>query len=222
MLKGEWVVPSATAEIDNAAQYSLWVGLDGDGTPDLVQAGTGCSAIRYPQGPGMVTEIDIATYFAWTQFLPQQPQSQIVSSFWVSPGDQMHVEVWIADAGSGPSLSGFFGVFLLMNLTTPQTTSIYTPVGTTRVIGTEAVWIMERPTILIPLITYLSDLANYGSATMSNAYARKANSPRGSGYVAYFSLPYFQFTMSNFAGTTLSTVTPIDSSTMRFDWQNFN
>ena len=67
----------------------------------------------------------------------------------------------------------------------------------------------------------LADLANYGSAVMYNASARKVNSPRYKGYVPYLGVRNKQETMVNGADT-LSTVTAIDSSSMLFDWKAFN
>ena len=83
--------------------------------------------------------------------------------------------------------------------------------------GREAVWIMERPTVA----GSLPDLANYGSAVTYNAFAREANSPRYQGYVAYLGANNKQDTMVNGADT-LSTVTAIDSNSMRFDWKAFS
>ena len=67
----------------------------------------------------------------------------------------------------------------------------------------------------------LPDLANYGSAVMYNASAHRVNSPRHQGYVPYLGGSNKQDTMVNGADT-LSTVTAIDSSSMRFDWKAFN
>ena len=53
----------------------------------------------------------------------------------------------MGNAGSSPTLSGAFGIFLVMNLSAGAYSSIYTPVGSTKACGTEAVWIMERPTV---------------------------------------------------------------------------
>lgn len=222
---GRWHVPSASSSFNRKAYSSLWVGLDGDGTTDLVQAGTETDSIT--SGNSFI-QATIMTCYAWTEFLPQQPTEQQVVNFPVSLGDDIMVEVWMGNAGSGPTLSGAFGVFLLMNLTAGVSTMIYTPVGTTRVGGSEAVWIMERPTINVPASgifgpsTRLPDLANYGSAVMFDAYARKANSARHQGYVPYVGRNR-QVTMTDLAGVnTLSTVTPIDSYTMRFDWKGFS
>jgi hypothetical protein len=68
----------------------------------------------------------------------------------------------------------------------------------------------------------LPDLANFGSAVMSEAYARKANSPRGQVYVSYFGTRTRQVSMVGKSGDTLSTVTPIDAYSMRYDWKSFS
>ena len=83
--------------------------------------------------------------------------------------------------------------------------------------GAEAVWIMERPTVG----GALPDLANYGSAVMSSASARKANAARHQGYVAYQGARNKQISMVNGAHF-LSTVAPIDANSMRFNWLRFN
>ena len=87
------------------------------------------------------------------------------------------MKVFVANAGQMPSLTGVFGVSLIMNLTTSMYTYNYTPRGTTNVGGSEAEWIMERPTVN----GSLGELANYNSARMSNAYARQV----AGGYVGY-------------------------------------
>ena len=67
-----------------------------------------------------------------------------------------------------------------------------------------------------------SDLANYGSTTMYNVVARRINSARHQGYIGFQTGATQNDTMVNLAGTeVLSTVTPIDSASMRFDWQAF-
>ena len=227
-VKGMWVVPYTTGELPSStqAQCAIWVGLDGDGTLDLVQAGTNAISTRF-EGSGLIDFIDISTYFAWTEFLPQQPQMQQVTSVPVMPGDQMLVEVWVGNPGSGPTLSGSFGCFLLMNLTAGVGTSFTTPVGTTTVGGSEAVWIVERPLLYFPASgifgksTRYAYLGNYGSVVISDAFARKANSPSGSGFVSYFGARNRQITMIDSFLNTLSTVTPIDLTSMRFDWKAF-
>ena len=211
---GMWNVPSVTGESNTHTYSAFWIGLDGDGVSDLVQAGTEQENYNFNF---FFFTISISVYYAWTEFLPQQPTEQQIGNFPVNPGDEIFCEVWMGNAGSGPTLSGAFGVMLLENLTTSESTWVYTPVGTTVVGGSEAVWIMERPS----LGTALTDLADYSSARMFNAYARKANSARHRGYVPYQGANNLQITMINGANT-LSTVTPIDTYSMRFDWQRFH
>jgi hypothetical protein len=209
-VKAQWHVPALIPEHDQYTHSALWVGLDGDGTDDLVQAGTEQDCNNYDF---LFVNITATTFYAWTEFLPQQPSEQVISGFTVNPGDLIQTEVWMGNAGSMPTLAGAFGVFWITNLTTGTTTHIYTPVGGTSVSGSEAVWIMERPTVdgVFP------DLANFGSATMFDAIARKT----GGGYIAYQGARNQQLSMVN-GSDTLAIVTPIDATTMRFDWLRFN
>lgn len=211
---GEWNVPAVTSEPNKQTFSAFWVGLDGDGLTDLVQAGTEQDSVNFNL---FFLNLTISTYYAWTEFLPQQPTEQVISGLVVNPGDLIFTEVWMGNAGSSPTLSGAFGIFLIMNLSTGVSTSIYTPVGGTHVSGSEAVWIMERPTVG----GSLPDLADYRSAVMSSASARKANAARHEGYVAYQGARNKQISMVNGADI-LSTVTPIDANSMRFNWLRFN
>ncbi len=211
---GTWHVPSVISERNQRTYSAFWVGLDGDGTTDLVQAGTEQDSLNIDV---LFLNITLSSYYAWTEFLPQQPTEQVITNFVVNPGDEILTDVWLGNAGSGPTLSGAFGFFLIMNLSTGVTASYSTPVGSTKVGGGEAVWIMERPTLSGNV---LPDLADYSSAVMYNAMARKANSPRHQGYVGYQGARNKQITMFNGADT-LSTVSPIDAYSMRFNWQAF-
>ena len=210
-MAGEWNVPVVTGEPNNQTFSSFWVGLDGDGVTDLVQAGTEQDSANYIFP---FVNIMVSIYYAWTEFLPQQATEHVISGLAINPGDLIFTQVWMGNGGSLPTLSGAFGIFLIMNLSSGFSISpIHTPVGGTRVSGAEAVWIMERPTVA----GSLPDLANYGSATMSSAAARKANA----GFIAYQGARNKQISMVN--GTDIrSTVTPIDAYSMRFDWQRFN
>jgi hypothetical protein len=211
---GTWHVPFVTSEPNTRTYSALWVGLDGDGTADLVQAGTEQEATNINLG---FIQFTLTNYYAWTEFLPQQPTEQVISNFTINPGDEIFTEVWVGGADGSLSLTGPFGRFFIMNMTTGGYAFVNTPRAPTSVSGREAVWIMERPTVG----GGLPDLANYGSAVMYNASARKANSPRHQGYVPYLGARNKQETMVNGADT-LSTVTAIDSNSMRFDWKAFN
>jgi hypothetical protein len=210
---GTWRVPFVTSEPNTKTFSALWVGLDGDGTTDLVQAGTEQDATNINLG---FIQFTLTSYYAWTEFLPQQPTEQVISNFSVNPGDEIFTEVWVGTGDNEPSLSGSSGRFFIMNLSTGGFASISTARAPTSVSGREAVWIMERPTVG----GSLPDLANYGSAVMYNASARKVNSPRYQGYVPYLGARNKQTSMVNGADT-LSTVTALDANSMRFDWKAF-
>ena len=103
-VKGSWRVPAVTGELGQTTYSSFWVGLDGDNTVDLVQAGTEQDCLTFLLPFGII--INIAIYYVWTEFLPQQPTEQIVNNFPVSAGDDILTEVWIGNAGSSPALAG--------------------------------------------------------------------------------------------------------------------
>jgi peptidase A4-like protein len=213
---GTWRVPAVTGQLGLTTYSNMWVGLDGDGVPDLVQAGTEQDNVTFPQPNA--GRLSLSSYYAWTEFLPQQGTEQVITSLAVRPGDEVFTEVWMGDAAGDLSLSGSFGRFVIINLTTGQSVLINTPRGSTIVPGREAVWIVERPTVggALPF------LANYGSATMYYPSARRINSARHQGYVNYLTGSTQVDTMTDSTGTRiLSTVTAIDSQSMRFDWQAF-
>jgi len=207
-VNGDWIVPRL---IRGGQGYLLfWVGLDGDSTTDLVQAVTGAEIHDINKGGRPVW---MSSYFAWTEFLPQQPFFQQITNFPIQPGDEVVVEVYIADAGKPPDLAGYFGQFWINNLTTGQSTIVSTPRGSTTVSGSGAEWIMERPSGSGGGYYFLP---NYGSATMQGAYA---STPTG-GNVDYQGDNNRQFTMVN-GSNTLSTVAPSDGTSMVFQWVNY-
>jgi len=98
---GTWTVPTVTPTSDD--RYSSdWVGIGGDPSPDLIQAGTEQDSVG-----------GNARYHAWYEVLPA-PELQITTMA-VSAGDTMHVtlaestpEVWtitLSDQSNGGSFS---------------------------------------------------------------------------------------------------------------------
>jgi hypothetical protein len=219
---GDWYVPAIALGEANVATYSaFWIGLDGDGTNDLVQDGTEQNLQELCFFFGC---FDFTSYYAWSEFLPQQPTEQIVAGFTVSPGDEMYSNLSMCTF-SGPFCFGVYNgtnaAFLLEDITRSEYTLFYTPRGSTHVGGSEAEWIMERPGIN----NSLPDLANYVFAIMSDAYACNDGFP-DSANCMNFNSPQ--------AGTTgkeiwmyngsdlLSWVVPITSTEMEFFWSNWH
>ena len=166
------------------------------------------SVLPFLTSPSLLT-------MAGPSFFPSNPRSNGSRTFRSIPETKSSPKS-IGSPGSSPTLSGAFGVFVLENLTTSQYTSIYTPVGSTRSVAAKPCGSWNGA-----VGGSLPDLADYGSATMLNAYARKANSPRGTGYIPYQGARSRQITMFN-ASDTLSTVTPIDTYSMQFNWEAFH
>ena len=100
-VSGAWTVPSVTGESKTSAYSTIWVGIDGDNNQsDLVQAGT-------EQDVLYTGSMSAATYYGWTEFLPQQPAEVTLTDFSVSPGDNIFIEVYVANAGGNPDVTGF-------------------------------------------------------------------------------------------------------------------
>ena len=211
VVNGRWAIPPAIGELPGVSYtYSLlWVGLDGYGTADVVQAGTGQDGFVlpgvFPTDPVWV----VSSYYAWTEIYPLPLQR--ITNFHVDPGDDIFSAVWVGNPGEAPSAGRTFGFFQMEDLTKSHYTGTPIPPGTTFT-GSSAEWIMERP----KLGNYLPPLANYGSASMSNAYAHRAGGPwipsRGDS-----NSEIWMFEGSDL----LSTVSPVDLSAMAFSWHNF-
>ncbi|MGA9352279.1 MAG: G1 family glutamic endopeptidase [Terriglobales bacterium] len=156
-----WDVPAIPlASSDGNTDYSaFWIGLDGDGTSDLVQAGTEQDAVEFF---GLV----FTQYYAWSELLPNQPTEQEVFS--VNPGDEISVEVWMSTGSGAPNPNGGYGAFRIEDVTQGEGTgAFYVPLNGTTFDGTEAEWIMERPKVsggLPELAAYLIANMTAGSA----------------------------------------------------------
>jgi hypothetical protein len=217
---GDWHVPGIyvgetppSGSITAIADYSAeWVGIDGDGTSDLVQAGTEQDLTTFSF---FGNTWSVSSYYAWTQFLPQQANEQRITSLAVNPDDEMSVYVVV---------SGGNAYFVVQNLTINKFVEVITPLGNTVVGGTEVEWIMERPTVN----GSLPDLALYLFSVMSGAVAGNAASlvsyqGTNGTTVPLQNLELLQITMENQTQTDLlSQVTGRDGLSMFFQWFNFH
>lgn len=225
LVAGEWYVPTAHYETNNHVYSAFWIGLDGDGTSDLWQAGTE-QEIQDIDILGI--HFDFTSYYAWSEFLPRQGVEQVLPNFTVTPGDLMFSEVWVGTPGSSPSLSGLWAIGEVEDISRGEYTPIYNcrgtylpligclnlgPSLTVNIPGYEAEWIMERPTVG----GSLPDLTNYSYTFMYDAYALKTN-----GYwMNYDGANNQQIFMYN-GSDLLSAAYPWNSSTILFEWYNFH
>jgi hypothetical protein len=147
-----WIVPVAQhafGQSTTGTDYSVqWVGIDGLGSPDVLQAGTEADS-----GPG-----NTAIYDAWIEWFPFSMSR--IPNFTVAPGDEMFVEVWNNSATVGSAY--------LVNITKQQSVSLSfdAPSGT-KLVGNSAEWIMERPTVNGSFAT----LTNYVACPFHACYA---------------------------------------------------
>jgi hypothetical protein len=204
---GQWLVPRAYAESGFYSwdHSSFWVGIDGWGSPDVVQDGTDQNTLT-------AFWVQTSSYDAWTEWYPLT--SQVVSNFPVNPGDEIHAWTWLRDGAGNWSANPTVGWFYMWNRT--QNVYVYTstavPSGTT-FNGHAAEWIMERPTVLGSVAT----LANYATAQLTGALAYDLAGVSHQ-YGGDASDTSWRVTMVDNANgnAVLSTVAPVNASTMSF------
>ncbi len=146
-VSGTWVVPTVTPSAGTSAS-SVWVGIGGSNSDDLIQAGT---------------EQDIengrAVYYAWYEMLPAESKQVRMD---VEPGDQITVAItetarsqWVinmSDDTTGEALQMHF---------------------TYRSSNASAEWIVEAPTAINSRTgaEHQVTLANFGAVHFSNMAA---------------------------------------------------
>jgi hypothetical protein len=147
----DYVVPvagQAFGACTGGWDYSAsWVGIDGYGSSDVLQAGVESDA--YCSGFTMQTN-----YSAWIEWAPASEMS--ISNFTVAPGDDLFVDVWHTSATQGYAW--------FTNLTTNQYVNMsFTAPSGTLLVGNSAEWVVERPSIgagsgsLATLTNYVAD-----------------------------------------------------------------
>jgi len=196
---GQWSVP----QVHPASNFwsldgsSLFVGLDGWGSLDVVQAGTDQDTVTS-------FWLQTSSYNAFIGWSPGVAQ-QVPSDFPVNPGDTIYAWVWMRDASGDASPDPTVAWFYLWNATENIYTeqSIAAAAGTTFQ-GHSAEWILQRP-------SGYGLLANYQSTQISGALAYDL---AGAEHF-YSSESSLRVSMTNGADL-LSTVMPVSSSTMQF------
>jgi hypothetical protein len=129
---------------------SSWVGIDGYGSNDVLQAGTEADV----SCPGSVK-----TYDAWFEWFPNA--ETVIRNFPIAQGDDIQVLVWSTSATQGETFIVNYSTNEWVNVIFPA------PSGTT-LIGNSAEWVVERPEVngsLATLTNYNWDYFSYGYAT---------------------------------------------------------
>jgi hypothetical protein len=134
-IEGDWVVPNVSAPTQNSWYYSAsWIGIDGDGSPDVCQAGVECEVY---QSGGTVTR-HIYPWFEW------YPLSEVqITNFAVSPGDMITMLICTSQAAGSTNATVYF-----TNRTSGASTSVgFNAPSGTKLVGNSAEWIVEAPTV---------------------------------------------------------------------------
>ncbi|HEY1987398.1 MAG TPA: G1 family glutamic endopeptidase [Terracidiphilus sp.] len=130
---------------------SSWVGIDGWGSGDVLQAGTESDA--YCSGGSTGTY-----YSPWYEWYPYGEVR--IGGFPVAPGDEMFVEVWHTSSTQGYAY--------MVNENNDQVVEVgFTAPAGTYLVGNSAEWVVERPSVGGSLAT----LTNYIADVFWNSYA---------------------------------------------------
>lgn len=133
-VQGDWVVPNVGAPTQGKWYYSSsWIGLDGDGSGDVCQAGVECEVF---QSGSTVTR----SIYPWFEWYPL-PETKI-TNLAINPGDMITMTLCTA----GPNSTTATVVFANHTTGASTTVNFSAPAGT-KLVGNCAEWIVEAPTV---------------------------------------------------------------------------
>jgi hypothetical protein len=169
---GRFIVPTAHVAFGTCTGVtdwaSVWPGIDGNGSSDLLQAGI--QALARCSGGTTST-----SYSAWIEWIPNA--ETLVSAPAVHPGDEMSIEVW--------NTTGFIGYAYFYDYSTEQSAEYkLTSPNQTALQGNSLEWIVERTEVggsLATLTNYIDVAWPYGIAwnygAKSPTYYYQATNP---------------------------------------------
>jgi len=130
-IEGQWTVPNPHAPGFGSFFASEWVGIDGWGSGDVLQAGTETEIVDL----GIFSSTQV---YAWWEWFPAGEVA--ITNLPVSPGDIMYCLICVNSTSTA--------TVYITNQSSLVTTSfsITAPTGTT-LVGNSAEWIVERPTV---------------------------------------------------------------------------
>ncbi|MBT0160474.1 hypothetical protein G4O51_10885 [Candidatus Bathyarchaeota archaeon A05DMB-2] len=185
-VNASWKVPKVTVSATDAYS-SAWIGIGGQQDKTLIQVGTEHDSINGQE-----------YYAVWYELLPENVVT--ISNMTISPGDtimasinlidleQQEWSIQIIDVTNGQEFNQDCCIIYNSSLLTGE-------------------WVVERPTVN----NQLSNLADFGSVTFTDAHAMVNNSIGVMG-----SFPISKFTMHNDQYVALTTVSPISANGSSF------
>ena len=189
---GQWTVPSANSLSGGFYYASEWVGIDGWGSSDVMQAGTETEIINF--WPFFTSRV----VYTWWEWFPAGEVA--ISNLPVASGDVMYCLI-CADTMSSATV--YFS-----NLSTGVATrfDITAPRGTT-LAGNVAEWIVERPTVG----GSVANLTDYGVCYFDECVAG------GNGGIDSLSSATL-ITMTGSGGSTLSYPVKENADLVKLNW----
>lgn len=161
-VSADYVIPVASQAYGSCtggwAHSSTWVGLDGAGSPDVLQAGSEADAFCLSDPAGLGAPATSQFYSAWFEWFPFSPVR--ITNLAVAAGNDLYVAVW----STGPQTGNAY----ILNYNTGQyaTVALTAPDGVS-LVGNSAEWIVERPGSgdnPTPLTNYASEYFSEASA----------------------------------------------------------
>ena len=217
VVHGSWRIPTVggSSGISGTLYSSIWVGLDGLTSGDVVQAGS-------EQDVAHSGSTFVSTFSLWTEWFPEN--SQTISNATVAAGDLISTSVWVGDSGSGLNPNGGFGWFSLWvthsdNTQVQYESSTPIPSGVTFV-GDSAEFILERPTV--GGTEY--PLPDYSSALMDWTYADDSTGTVLHNRETDSFLEVWMYNASDLLSEGIPTTEAAfggTHDTVTFDWENF-
>ncbi len=195
-LIADFVVPvdrQAFGTCNSTYDYTAsWVGIDGDNSSDVLQAGTQTLA-----------NCSSTSYYAWYEWYPYGEVS--ISNFPVAPGDDIFVEVWNTSATQGYAY--------LVNYNNNQAVEIgFTAPSGTKLVGNSAEWVVERPGVGGGLATLDNYISDYFSDCYAYTHAGTVYTPGTSGAT--------NLTMVDNSGYAISYATLLGTNAIWFQDEN--
>jgi hypothetical protein len=134
-IMGDWVVPNGSAPTQGQWYYGAsWIGIDGDGSGDVCQAGVECECFQ-------LAWINAKSVYPWWEWYPLREVQ--ITNFPVSPGDYVTMVLCTNQAAGSSTATVFFA-----NRTSGASTSFpFNAPDRTSLMGNSAEWVVEAPTV---------------------------------------------------------------------------
>jgi hypothetical protein len=185
---GEFNVPLAQQAFgvcNGGTDYAAtWIGIDGYGSDDVLQAGTASDAT-------CISGANVPSYYPWYEWYPNY--EIMITNLSISAGDDIDVQV--------VAFSSTTGAAYLTDETTDRSVTMYfsAPAGV-QLAGNSAEWVVERPSVNSTLAT----LTNYVTDFMVDTVALLNNGTAVWGGTGAPGNPSYAITMLDNAGRPIS------------------